>query len=114
MKACVLTPNPGNLSSDKVSKRDVFVVFYRYGRLAQISLKSAYGFVQYHTAEEARQALEGLQDHEIKGRKIRKPHPAQSLLPLAANPFRHRGFTQQEAAGPGRRSCPSGQTRRQV
>ncbi|PHH77831.1 hypothetical protein CDD80_159 [Ophiocordyceps camponoti-rufipedis] len=60
----------GNLSSDKVSKRDVFDVFHKFGRLAQISLKSAYGFVQYHTVDEGRQAMENLQGIEIKGRRI--------------------------------------------
>ncbi|OAQ92812.1 RNA-binding protein (Nab3) [Purpureocillium lilacinum] len=60
----------GNLSSDKVSKRDVFDVFHKYGRLAQISLKSAYGFVQYHTVDEGRLAMENLQGIEIKGRRI--------------------------------------------
>jgi RNA recognition motif-containing protein len=62
----------GNLSSDKVSKRDVFDLFHRFGRLAQISLKSAYGFVQYHSVEEGRRAMENLQGIEIKGRRIRK------------------------------------------
>ena len=62
----------GNLSSDKVSKRDVFDLFHRFGRLAQISLKSAYGFVQYHTAEEGHSAIESLQDVEIKGRRVRE------------------------------------------
>ncbi|PNY29579.1 RNA-binding protein [Tolypocladium capitatum] len=60
----------GNLSSDKVSKRDVFDVFHKYGRLAQISLKSAYGFVQYHAIDEGRMAMENLQGIEIKGRRI--------------------------------------------
>ncbi|KAL6893150.1 hypothetical protein HDV57DRAFT_224593 [Trichoderma longibrachiatum] len=60
----------GNLSSDKVSKRDVFDIFHKYGRLAQISLKSAYGFVQYHTVEEGHNALEHLQGMEVKGRRI--------------------------------------------
>ncbi|OAA49634.1 Nucleotide-binding, alpha-beta plait [Metarhizium rileyi] len=60
----------GNLSSDKVSKRDVFELFYRYGRLAQISLKSAYGFVQYHSIEEGQRAMDNLQGTEIKGRRI--------------------------------------------
>ncbi|KAF5136822.1 putative RNA-binding protein C3H8.09c [Metarhizium anisopliae] len=60
----------GNLSSDKVSKRDVFELFHRYGRLAQISLKSAYGFVQYHTIDEGQRAMENLQGIEIKGRRI--------------------------------------------
>ncbi|KPM36969.1 hypothetical protein AK830_g9603 [Neonectria ditissima] len=62
----------GNLSSDKVSKRDVFDLFHRFGRLAQISLKSAYGFVQYHTVDEGHAALENLQGIEIKGRRIRE------------------------------------------
>lgn len=62
----------GNLSSDKVSKRDVFDIFHRYGRLAQISLKSAYGFVQYHTVDEGQRAIDQLQDSEVKGRRIRK------------------------------------------
>ncbi|PFH57519.1 hypothetical protein XA68_14905 [Ophiocordyceps unilateralis] len=60
----------GNLSSDKVSKRDVFDVFHKYGKLAQISLKSAYGFVQYHTVDEGRKAMLNLQNIEIKGRRI--------------------------------------------
>ncbi|KFA72853.1 hypothetical protein S40288_02174 [Stachybotrys chartarum IBT 40288] len=60
----------GNLSSDKVSKRDVFDMFHRFGRLAQISLKSAYGFVQYHTVEEGHRAMENLQGIEIRGRRI--------------------------------------------
>ncbi|QPH10326.1 hypothetical protein C2857_001592 [Epichloe festucae Fl1] len=60
----------GNLSSDKVSKRDVFDMFHKYGRLAQISLKSAYGFVQYHTVDEGRRAMENVQGVEIKGRRI--------------------------------------------
>ncbi|OAA82039.1 Nucleotide-binding, alpha-beta plait [Akanthomyces lecanii RCEF 1005] len=60
----------GNLSSDKVSKRDVFELFHRYGRLAQISLKSAYGFVQYHTVEEGNRAVQNLEGVEIKGRRI--------------------------------------------
>lgn len=62
----------GNLSSERVSKRDVFDLFYSYGRLAQISLKSAYGFVQYHHVEEAQGAMQNLQNIDIKGRKIRE------------------------------------------
>lgn len=62
----------GNLSSDKVSKQDVFDLFHRFGRIAQISLKSAYGFVQYHSIEEGQRAMDNLQGIEIKGRRIRK------------------------------------------
>ncbi|OAA59164.1 RNA-binding protein [Niveomyces insectorum RCEF 264] len=60
----------GNLSQEKVSKRDVFEEFHRFGRLAQIAIKSAYGFVQYHTAAEAQEAMKHLQGIEIRGRKI--------------------------------------------
>lgn len=62
----------GNLSQERVSKRDVFDLFHRYGRLAQISLKSAYGFVQYHTVAEAQAAITNLQGIEVKGRNISK------------------------------------------
>lgn len=62
----------GNLSSERVSKREVFDLFHRFGRLAQISLKSAYGFVQYHTAEDAEAAMQAAQGAELGGRKIRK------------------------------------------
>ncbi|KAK3321585.1 hypothetical protein B0H66DRAFT_472835 [Apodospora peruviana] len=60
----------GNLSSERVSKREVFDVFHAFGRLAQISLKSAFGFVQYHTTEEGAVALHNAQGIELGGRKI--------------------------------------------
>lgn len=50
----------------------MFELFHRYGRLAQISLKSAYGFVQYHTVDDAQAAMNVLQGAEVKGRKISK------------------------------------------
>lgn len=62
----------GNLSSERVSKREVFDLFHRFGRLAQISLKSAYGFVQYHSAEDAEAAMQAVQGAELGGRKIRE------------------------------------------
>ncbi|KAI8963591.1 hypothetical protein F5Y11DRAFT_144514 [Daldinia sp. FL1419] len=60
----------GNLSSDRVSKKEVFDIFCKYGRLAQISLKQAYGFVQYHTLAEGQAAMDHLQGIEVRGRKI--------------------------------------------
>ncbi|KAI5859817.1 hypothetical protein GGS23DRAFT_262374 [Durotheca rogersii] len=60
----------GNLSSDRVSKKEVFDIFSKYGRLAQISLKQAYGFVQYHLLAEGEAAMEKLQGIEVRGRKI--------------------------------------------
>jgi len=65
----------GNLSSERVSKREVFDVFHKFGRLAQISLKNAYGFVQYHTAAEGQYALQNAQGIELGGRKIRETSP---------------------------------------
>ena len=72
-----LTPSAGNLSQEKVSKRDVFDLFHTFGRLAQISLKSAYGFVQYHNVAEAQAAMQHLQGADVRGRKIRKSSPSQ-------------------------------------
>ncbi|KAK3319900.1 hypothetical protein B0T19DRAFT_478933 [Cercophora scortea] len=60
----------GNLSSERVSKREVFDLFHKFGRLAQISLKNAYGFVQYHTVEEGQTAMRNAQGVELGGRKI--------------------------------------------
>ncbi|KAI1259691.1 hypothetical protein F5Y18DRAFT_289699 [Xylariaceae sp. FL1019] len=60
----------GNLSSERVSKREVFDIFSPFGRLAQISLKQAYGFVQYHTMAEGQAAMSSLQGIKVKGRQI--------------------------------------------
>lgn len=60
----------GNLSSERVSKREVFDIFSRHGRLAQISLKQAYGFAQYHTVAEGQEAMDNLQGMDIRGKKI--------------------------------------------
>ena len=81
----VMSPNPntvpaGNLSQERVSKRDVWDLFHPCGRLAQISLKNAYGFVQYHTLPDAETAMKTLQGAEVKGRKIRTS--ITTLLPV--------------------------------
>ncbi|KAI1812203.1 hypothetical protein GGS20DRAFT_41863 [Poronia punctata] len=60
----------GNLLCEAVSKRAVFDAFSRYGRLAQISLKQSYGFVQFHTAEDGQAAMNALQGIELCGRKL--------------------------------------------
>jgi nuclear polyadenylated RNA-binding protein 3 len=66
----VLT-SPGNLPTEKVTKRDVFRRFHKYGKLAQISLKQAYGFVQFLDVDSCSRAKEFEQDAMIKGRKMR-------------------------------------------
>ena len=75
IKLHMLTSETGNLYTEKVTKRDLFYVFYKYGRIAQISMKSAYGFVQYHDADACFQALQSEQAIEIRGRRIRKRRP---------------------------------------
>lgn len=62
----------GNLYSEKVTKRDLFYVFHRYGRLAQISIKNAYGFIQFFDAVCSNRAIQGEQGSTIRGRKIRE------------------------------------------
>ena len=61
----------GNLSSERVTKRDIFHVFHRYGDLAQISIKQAYGFVQYLRTDACGRAMQVEQGKIIRGKKIR-------------------------------------------
>ncbi|KAJ4365919.1 nuclear polyadenylated RNA-binding protein 3 [Neocucurbitaria cava] len=62
----------GNLPTEKVTKRDIFHRFYRHGQLAQISIKQAYGFVQFLDSESCRRALDAEQGQAVRGRKMRK------------------------------------------
>lgn len=68
----LLTESPGNLSSEKVTKRDIFHVFHTYGELAQISIKQAYGFVQFLRAEDCQRALHVEQGRQIRDKRIRR------------------------------------------
>lgn len=61
----------GNLPSEIVNKRDMFQIFYKYGKLAQISIKQAYGFVQFLDPNSCRNALQGEQNMRIKDRNMR-------------------------------------------
>ncbi|MCJ1389009.1 hypothetical protein MMC18_001862 [Xylographa bjoerkii] len=60
----------GNLPSEIVNKRDIFQIFYKYGKLAQISIKQAYGFVQFLDPNACRAALENEQGMRIKDRNM--------------------------------------------
>ncbi|KAL9111532.1 MAG: hypothetical protein Q9227_004020 [Pyrenula ochraceoflavens] len=60
----------GNLPTEKVTKRDLFHIFHKYGKLAQISIKQAYGFVQFLDAVSCYEALDQEQSAAIRGRKI--------------------------------------------
>lgn len=60
----------GNLPTEKVTKRDIFHRFYRHGKLAQISIKQAYGFVQFLDANACHRALQEEQGSQVRGRKM--------------------------------------------
>ena len=62
----------GNLFTEKVSKRHIFDIFSKYGRLAQISMKNAYGFVQFIDPGCSTRAMQAEEGTELGGRKIRK------------------------------------------
>jgi nuclear polyadenylated RNA-binding protein 3 len=55
-----------------VTKRDIFHAFHRYGDLAQISIKQAYGFVQFLRPQDCAVALQREEGRQIRGKKIRK------------------------------------------
>jgi hypothetical protein len=61
----------GNLPTEKVTKRDLFHIFHKHGKLAQISIKQAYGFIQFLDASACYHALEAEQGQTVRGRKMR-------------------------------------------
>lgn len=67
----MLTATTGNLYTEKVTKRDLFYKFHKHGDLAQVSIKNAYGFIQYLDAFCCSQALQAEQGQVIRGRKMR-------------------------------------------
>jgi hypothetical protein len=96
-----LTP-AGNLPTEKVTKRDIFHRFYRHGRLAQISIKQAYGFVQFLDAESCGRALDAEQGQAVRGRKMRKQNCVLLALCLLTTNRRSRGFKAAEEFAKGR------------
>ena len=55
-----------------MTKRDIFHIFHKYGTLAQIAIKQAYGFVQFETADACFAALDHEQGAVIRDKKMRK------------------------------------------
>ncbi len=47
----------GNLQPSLITKHNLFKIFYRYGGLAQISIKNGYGFIQFCSAESCECAM---------------------------------------------------------
>jgi hypothetical protein len=70
-----------------VTKRDIFHVFHTYGELAQISIKQAYGFVQFLRTEDCMRALEAEQGTQIRDKRIRKWNGYITLLAATTGLF---------------------------
>jgi len=70
----MLTRSEGNLPTEKVTKRDLFHIFHKHGKLAQVSIKQAYGFVQFLDAAACSRALKAEQGMNVRGRRMRMPH----------------------------------------
>ncbi|KAJ5384370.1 hypothetical protein N7517_002281 [Penicillium concentricum] len=69
----------GNLPTERVTKRDMFHIFHKYGKLAQISIKQAYGFIQFLEASSCHAALGVEQGAIVRGRKIQRSNRPQIL-----------------------------------
>lgn len=76
-----LTTVLGNLPTERVTKRDLFHLFHKYGKLAQISIKQAYGFIQFLDSSSCHQALQVEQGGLVRGRSIREFWRPQFLFP---------------------------------
>ncbi|CAI7582534.1 unnamed protein product [Penicillium crustosum] len=100
----------GNLPTERVTKRDMFHIFHKYGKLAQISIKQAYGFIQFLEASSCHAALGVEQGAVVRGRKIhleiskpqRSTRPAQAPETSRAPPPRRSRSPEFSRAGPGR------------
>lgn len=62
----------GNLSTDSLEKAHLYKIFAKFGKLAQISMKQSYGFVQFENAEDCARAIAAEQGSIVNGRKLRK------------------------------------------
>ncbi|KAL4800417.1 hypothetical protein BDV19DRAFT_69619 [Aspergillus venezuelensis] len=82
----------GNLPTERVTKRDLFHIFHNYGKLAQISIKQAYGFIQFLEAPSCKRALEKEQGAIVRGRKVHleisKPQRNTKPAPASSEPSR--------------------------
>ncbi|KAI9798574.1 MAG: hypothetical protein M1833_004711 [Piccolia ochrophora] len=67
----------GNLPTEKVTKRDLFHIFHKHGKLAQVSIKQAYGFVQFLDAPSCLRALQIEQGQTIL--KYRNPKRTRAM-----------------------------------
>lgn len=61
----------GNLSTNTISKEDLFRICNKYGEVVSITLKGGYGFVQFKTAEQCADCIKGETDVPLHGRLMR-------------------------------------------
>lgn len=61
----------GNLSTNTISKEDLFRICNKYGEVVSITLKGGYGFVQFKTAEQCADCIKGETDVPLHGRFMR-------------------------------------------
>ncbi|PVH17209.1 uncharacterized protein CXQ87_000091 [Candidozyma duobushaemuli] len=61
----------GNLSTNTISKEDLFRICNKYGEVVSITLKGGYGFAQFKTAEQCADCIKGETDVPLHGRFMR-------------------------------------------
>lgn len=60
----------GNMPTNKIEKWQLYRIFSIYGPIAQISMKNAYGFVQFKSPESCTKAIEHDQGLPIRGNSL--------------------------------------------
>ncbi|KAM5484136.1 nuclear polyadenylated RNA-binding protein 3 [Microsporum canis] len=90
----------GNLPTERVTKRDLFHIFHMHGKLAQISIKQAYGFIQFLEPDSCRKALEAQQGATLRGRKIHLEISKPQRGPRNSGPTEPSGRNQRRSRSP--------------
>ena len=57
--------------SSRVSKRDLYREFGRFGQIRDLKLKKGYAFIEYYDRENAKYAIRGLNDRKLFGQQQR-------------------------------------------
>ncbi|ODM19082.1 hypothetical protein SI65_05699 [Aspergillus cristatus] len=99
----------GNLPTERVTKRDLFHIFHKYGKLAQVSIKQAYGFIQFLDPSACKKALDAEQGAVVRGRKIHLEisKPQRNTRPGPAPPEPPRAPPRRSRSPPEFRGGPS-------
>lgn len=62
----------GNIEPDKTHRRDLIKLFSRYGEVLGVSVHKGYAFVQMDRERNANRAVNGEDNHDFMGSRIRK------------------------------------------